>query len=99
MQAAQPLSPGPVSDGGTHQIGDPADLKIIAVICGRLSDGTEIVGAADGVGCRSGTVQRRQQHSGEDRDDRDHNQQLYQCEIITAELKFSQPAVFLFLSQ
>ena len=42
----------------------------------------EIGGAGDSLSLPLRLVQRRQQHSCEDCDDRNHDEQLYQCEIF-----------------
>jgi hypothetical protein len=47
---------------------------------GQLPDGFELTGAGSAPGHVSGCVQRRQKHSGQNGDDRNHNQQFYERE-------------------
>ncbi len=54
--------------------------EIILIGCGRGSDLFLVVHTLDHPGLLPGFVQRRQQHSRQDRNDRDHDEELYQRE-------------------
>ena len=72
---------GPVSK--PNVVGEIPVGIVVTVKLNNSIGAFEVVLAADGMSLIPCLVQRRQQHSGQDRDDRNHNEKLYERKTIS----------------
>ena len=81
---AQPVLPAVFRPGDIT--GRPADGDIVIAVSGILrlgeADLFEVVHAGRAASALPGLIQRRQQHRGQNRDDRDHDQEFNQRKIF-----------------